>query len=58
MTRTWKIRDGMPDGTWGPERKVTLEQYRAELNANAERAKRIHAENVARLRAERRTVAS
>lgn len=31
--RTWKIRDQQPDGSWGPEREVTLAQYRAEVEA-------------------------
>ena len=36
--RTWKIRDQMPDGSWGPEREVTLEQFKAENAAKAKRA--------------------
>jgi len=36
--RTWKIRDQMPNGSWGPEREVTLEQYRAEIEAAKARA--------------------
>ena len=39
--RTWKIRDQLPNGKWGPEREVTLEQYRAEIAAAAKRAKEI-----------------
>lgn len=38
---TWKIRDQMPDGSWGPEREVTLEQYRAEIEAAKKRAAEI-----------------
>lgn len=38
MSQTWKIRDQMPDGSWGPEREVTLEQYKAEMAAASKRA--------------------
>ena len=31
--QTWKIRSQLPTGKWGPERTVTLVQYRAELDA-------------------------
>lgn len=31
--RTWKIRDWDAQGRIGPEREVTLAQYRAELEA-------------------------
>lgn len=41
MTRTWKIRDQLPNGKWGPEREVTLEQYRAEIAARAQKAREI-----------------
>ena len=34
--KTWKIRDQLPSGKWGPEREVTLEQFRAD---NASKAK-------------------
>jgi hypothetical protein len=43
--RTWKIRDQQPDGSWGPEREVTLEQYKAEIAAAADRAKSIFKRN-------------
>jgi hypothetical protein len=43
MARTWKIRDQQPDGSWGPEREVTLEQYKGEIAAAATRAKEIFA---------------
>lgn len=36
--RTWKIRDQQPDGSWGPEREVTLAQYKAEIAAASQRA--------------------
>jgi hypothetical protein len=49
-TRTWKIRDQMPDGSWGPEYTVTLEQFLAANRAKADAAKAIHAANVARVR--------
>jgi hypothetical protein len=51
--RTWKIRDGQPDGSWGPEREVTLAQYRAEIAAAAEHALAIHRANAALLRSAR-----
>lgn len=39
--RTWKIRDQLPDGKWGPEYEVTLAEYRAKIeNAKA------HAETI------------
>jgi hypothetical protein len=36
--RTWKIRDQQPNGSWGPEREVTLEQYLAEIRQRADQA--------------------
>lgn len=42
MTRTWKIRDQMPDGKWGPEREVTMAQYRAEIETAKQRATAIY----------------
>ena len=41
MQRTWKIRDQMPDGSWGPEREVTLEQFLTESKAKSEKAREI-----------------
>lgn len=38
---TWIIRDQQPDGSWGPEREVTLDQYRAEINAASRRAREV-----------------
>jgi hypothetical protein len=31
--RTWKIRDQLSDGSWGPEREVTLAQFKADNEA-------------------------
>lgn len=45
--RTWKIRDHMPDGSWGHEREVTLAQYRAEIDAAKKRALEIFKRNAA-----------
>lgn len=39
--KTWAIRDQMPDGSWGPERTVTLAQYRAEIEDRSAAAMRI-----------------
>lgn len=47
MTKTWKIRDQMPDGSWGPEREVTLEQFLAESRRKAQQAKAAFAANAA-----------
>lgn len=52
--RTWKIRsqvgvDKRGNVVWGPEREVTLEEYLAEHRAACERAKALHAANVAAL---------
>jgi hypothetical protein len=52
--RTWKIRDQLPTGAWGPEREVTLAQYRAEVDAATSRARAIHQANVATVAAEQR----
>lgn len=41
--RTWKIRDQLPNGKWGPERIVTLAQYRAEIAVAVVRAKAVFA---------------
>lgn len=41
--RTWKIRDQLPNGKWGPEREVTLARYKAEIAAREETAKKIFA---------------
>ena len=30
--QTFKIRTRLPSGKWGPERKVTIAQYRAEMD--------------------------
>ena len=43
--RTWKIRDKLPNGSWGPEREVTLAQYRAEVDAASKRALAIYRAN-------------
>jgi hypothetical protein len=51
--RTWKIRDQLPDGSWGPECEVTLAQYLAEVKAKAARAMEIHRQNVAMIAAQR-----
>jgi hypothetical protein len=47
--RTWKIRDQMPDGSWGPEREVTLAQYKAEIAAASTRAMAIFKANAAKV---------
>lgn len=31
--RKWTIRDQMPDGTWGPERSVTLAEFQTDHKA-------------------------
>ena len=49
--RTWKIRDQMPDGSWGPEYSVTLAQYLAKNRASCDAARAIHAANVKALAA-------
>lgn len=49
--RTWKIRDQLPDGSFGPERSVTLEQYREEVAAKSRRAIEIFQRNAAAARA-------
>lgn len=36
--KTWKIRDQLPSGKWGPEREVTLEQFKTENAAKAKAA--------------------
>jgi hypothetical protein len=51
--RTWKIRSQMPDGSWGPYRTVTLEQYLAEIAAASAEARAIHTANVAQIAAQR-----
>ncbi len=51
--QTWKIRDQLPNGKWGPEREVTLAQYRAELDAAHQRALAIHRANAATVAAQR-----
>ena len=43
--RTWKIRNQLPDGTWGPEREVTLAQYRAEGDAAVKWALQVYRAN-------------
>ncbi len=43
--RTWKIRDQMPDGKWGPEREVTIEQFLADNAAKAAAAREIFRRN-------------
>jgi hypothetical protein len=48
--RTWKIHDQMPDGSLGPEREVTLAQYRAELDANKAKAIAIYRANAEKVR--------
>lgn len=50
MPRTWKIRDQLPNGQWGPYREVTLAQYRAEIEAAKRKAEAIHAANAATVR--------
>jgi hypothetical protein len=42
---TWKIRDQLPNGKWGPEREVTLDQYKAEVAAKSAAARAIFANN-------------
>ena len=44
---TWKVRNQLPDGSWGPEREVTLAQYRAEIDAAKVHAIEIYRANVA-----------
>jgi hypothetical protein len=52
--RTWKIRDQLPEGDprgdFGPEREVTLAQFRAEIDAAKANAMAIYRANVAALR--------
>ena len=45
--RTWKIRDQLPNGKWGPEREVTLAQYKAEVQAKSKKAMAIFKANAA-----------
>jgi hypothetical protein len=47
--KTWTIRDQMPDGSWGPEREVTLAQYLAETRQRADHAKAVFAKAAASL---------
>jgi hypothetical protein len=44
--KTWKIRDQLPNGKWGPEREVTLAQYRQEIEARKAKAIDIFRANV------------
>lgn len=48
--QTWKIRDQQPDGSWGPEREVTLEQYKAEVVSASKRAVETFKRNAASVR--------
>lgn len=50
-TKTWTIRDQMPDGSWGPEREVTLAQFLAETKAKQTRAVEIFKRNAKTVRA-------
>jgi hypothetical protein len=47
--QTWTIKDQMPDGSWGPERQVTLAQFLAETRHRADHAKAVFAKEAAAL---------
>jgi hypothetical protein len=48
--KTWKIQTwDCAKQSFGPEREVTLAQYRAEIDAATVKARAIHAANVARM---------
>lgn len=46
--RTWKIRDQLPTGEWGPEYEVTLAQYLAKVKTDSAKAMEIYRANCPR----------